>query len=49
MALPLVFRRCENRGERGNVDGIGRPEPGPLAWGHMEPWYRGTTEHMRLL
>ena len=29
--------------------GLGGPEPGSLAWGHMGPWYSGSTRHMCLL
>ena len=32
-----------------DLDRLRRPEPGSLAWGHMESWYRGTTACIPLL
>ena len=45
----FVICRCEDRRSWGDVDGLGRPESGSLAWGRLEPWYRGTTAYIPLL
>ena len=39
MALSFVFRRCEGQKHRAEINGVGQPEPGSLAWGYMEPWH----------
>ena len=35
--------------DRAMSTGFGQPELGSLAWGHMGPWYSGSTRHMCML